>query len=118
MSRKIILSKSRAKGKRFRVEMIGFGDMKDHMHNFGSDVGKTFIDHSDEKKKSAWIARHSVNKNWDSIHSSIYFSKNLLWNSDSLKQNIKILSNGKKQFFLPRRSQDEIIYCLFHFSDR
>ena len=67
MSRKIILSKSKTKGKRFRVEMIGFGDMKDHMHNFGSDVGKTFIDHSDEKKKSAW-------------------------NSDSLKQNIKILA--------------------------
>ena len=92
MSRKIILSKSKVKGKRLKVEMIGFGDMKSHIHNFGSDVGKTYVDHGDDKKKSAWIARHSVNKNWDSMHSSIYFSKNLLWNSDSLKQNIKILS--------------------------
>ena len=92
MSRKIILSKSKVKGKRLKVEMIGFGDMKSHIHNFGSDVGKTYVDHGNDKKKSAWIARHSVNKNWDSLHSSIYFSKNLLWNSDNLKQNIKILA--------------------------
>ena len=27
--------------------------------NFGSKDGQTFIDHSDEKKKLAWRARHS-----------------------------------------------------------
>ena len=37
------LSNSPVKGKRFRIDMI------DHHHDFASDVGKTFIDHKDNK---------------------------------------------------------------------
>jgi hypothetical protein len=82
-----ILKKSIKKNKRFVIEM------SDNMnHHFGSDIGKTFIDHADVKKKTAWIARHSVNKNWDNQHSGIYFSRHLLWgDSSSLKENIKLL---------------------------
>ena len=43
-------------------------------HHFGSDVGQTFIDHQDEKKKKAWIARHRLDKNFYNKHSGIHHS--------------------------------------------
>ena len=92
MNRKIIISKSKRKGKRLRVDMFDFPNINDHFHHFGSSVGKTFIDHKDTKKKSAWVARHSVSKNYDNIHSPIYFSKMLLWNTDDWSKNIRLLA--------------------------
>jgi len=83
-----ILKKSNRKGKRFVMEMPSLK----HSHHFGSDVGKTFIDHGDEKKKSAWIARHKQDKGWNNKHSGIYFSRYLLWgDSKNLNENIKSL---------------------------
>jgi len=76
------LSKSPVKGKRFRIDMI------DHHHDFASDVGKTFIDHNDNKLKQAWIARHKNDKNYNSKHSGIYHSRKLLWSEPTLKQAI------------------------------
>ena len=78
-----ILSDSKKKGKRYKI------DMGDHSHDFGSDVGKTFIDHNDTKKKLAWKARHSPNKNYNSKHSAIYHSKELLWTKPTLAQSIR-----------------------------
>lgn len=82
-----ILKKSDRKGKRFVIIMDG---MK---HHFGALPFKkgTFIDHKDEKIKKAWEARHSVNKNWDNKHSSIYYSRMLLWTEPTLKEAIKKL---------------------------
>ena len=78
-----ILRKSKRKGKRFEIDMI------DHSHHFGSDVGKTYIDGRTDKERAAWIARHQNDKGWDSKHSGIYHSKNLLWNKPTLKESIK-----------------------------
>ena len=81
-----ILKKSRNKGKRFVIIM---DNMK---HHFGSDVGKTFVDNRTEKEKDAWLKRHQVNKNWNNKHSSIYYSRHLLWGKHKdLKKNIKDL---------------------------
>lgn len=80
-----ILKKSDRKGKRFVIIMPSFG----HSHHFASDVGKTFIDHQDEKKKDAWIARHKNDKGWNSKHSGIYHSRKLLWSEPTLKEAIK-----------------------------
>ena len=60
-----------------------------HSHHFGSSVGKTFIDHQDEKKKAAWIARHKDDKNYNNIHSGIYHSRMLLWNKPTIKEALK-----------------------------
>ena len=79
------LKTSSRKGKRYVIEMPKFG----HSHHFGSDVGKTFIDHNDEKKKKAWIARHKNDKGWDNPHSGIYHSRKLLWTEPTLKAAIK-----------------------------
>ena len=92
MSKKIILNKSNRKGKRLKVEMLNFPEIKDHIHHFGSDVGQTFIDGATEKQKSGWISRHSVNKNYNNIHSPIFFSRNLLWNTSDLNKNIRLLA--------------------------
>ncbi len=62
-----LLKKSNRKGKRFVIIME---DMK---HHFGSDVGKTYIDHGDLKKKEAWIARHKNDKGYNNKHSGIYY---------------------------------------------
>tara|TARA_R110002020_G_scaffold325627_1_gene541243 strand:- start:185 stop:475 length:291 start_codon:yes stop_codon:yes gene_type:complete len=85
-----ILKKSEKKGKRFVIIM---DKMK---HHFGSDVGKTYIDGRTEKEKQNWIKRHSVNKNWDNKHSSIFFSRMLLWTEPTLKKAIKALEKKDK----------------------
>lgn len=77
------LKKSTRADKRFAIDMGGME------HHFGSKVGKTFIDHKDDKKKQAWMARHRNDKNFNDMHSSIYHSKNLLWNKPSLTEAIK-----------------------------
>ena len=80
-----ILKKSDRKNKRFVIIM---DNMK---HDFGSSVGKTFVDGRTEKEKQAWISRHKNDKNWNNKHSGIYYSRYLLWNTPDLKKNIKLL---------------------------
>ena len=87
-----ILKKSDRKNKRFVIIM----EERGHKHHFGSDVGKTFIDGRTEKEKQAWLARHRVNKNWDNKHSSIYYSRMLLWTEPTLKEAIKKLEKKDK----------------------
>ena len=47
------LGESHVKGKRLYVIYNG------KRINFGSDVGQTFFDHGDNKKRRAWRARHT-----------------------------------------------------------
>jgi hypothetical protein len=96
MEKKITLSKSKSKNKRFKITMEGFPNMKPHSHEFGSSNGKTFIDNATEKQKSNWVARHSTNKNYNSKHSPIFYSRNLLWETPNLKKNIKLLAKKLK----------------------
>ena len=86
-----ILKKSNRKGKRFVIIMDKMN------HHFGSDVGKTFVDNRTEKEKLAWEARHRQDKNWNNKHSSIYYSRYLLWGKHKdLKKNIKLLEKKDK----------------------
>ena len=86
-----ILKKSDRKNKRFVIIMEG---MK---HHFGSDVGKTFIDGRTEKEKQNWINRHKIDRNYNNKHSSIYYSRFLLWGDNTdLKKNIKDLEKQDK----------------------
>ena len=83
-----ILTKSFRKGKRFALKKP---DGK-YIH-FGSDVGKTFIDHADMRKKMAWIARHKNDRGYNDPNAGIYYSRHLLWgDEDNLKDNIKLLN--------------------------
>jgi len=85
-----ILKKSNRKGKRFVL------DMNDMSHHFASKDGKTYIDGRTIKEKAAWEARHKSDKNWNNKHSSIYYSRHLLWSEPTLKEAIKKLEKKDK----------------------
>ena len=80
------LKKSTRKGKRFQLT-----NERGKTIHFGSDVGSTFIDHQDEKKKSAWEARHKGDKGYNNKSSGIYYSKMLLWTEPTLNKAISSL---------------------------
>ena len=90
--RTITIQKTKQKNKRYKVTMEGFPNMDSHSHTFGSSTGKTYVDGATDQQKSAWYARHSVNKNFDSMHSPVFYSKSLLWNTNNLKKNIELLA--------------------------
>lgn len=78
---------SNRKGKRY-VAIFKFGT-KVH---FGQMLGQTYIDHGDEKKRAAYIARHGASgkENWQDKYSPGALSRWLLWgDSPSLEENIR-----------------------------
>ena len=79
-----MLKQSPRKYKRFRII---FDDGK--FVDFGSDVGKTFVDGRTEKEREAWIARHKDDKYYNDKRSGIYHSRMLLWSEPKLREAIK-----------------------------
>jgi hypothetical protein len=71
---------STRQGKKYMVEYNG------KLIHFGSDVGKTFLDHGDETIRTLWRARHHKIKNkageyvYKLKSSPSYWASNLLWN--------------------------------------
>lgn len=67
--------------------------------DFGQKGGSTYIDHKDEDKKKAYLARHRVNDKFDKDPTSAHaLSKFLLWGATtSLRNNIEWF---KKRFNL------------------
>jgi hypothetical protein len=81
------------KSKRFRAFL------SDGYHiDFGLLGGSTYIDHKDERKRSAYLKRHNANKQEhylisNTIPSPALFSASLLWGkSTSLKTNVNELN--------------------------
>jgi hypothetical protein len=69
--------------------------------NFGSSVSTTFVEGATQEKRNAYIARHLANgteyyriKNL--IPSPSLLSYYLLWNTNNLQTNIKILNDKLK----------------------
>ena len=56
--------------------------------HFGQRGGETYIDHSDERKRTAYLARHKSRENWDDPYSAGALSRWLLWgDSESIDVN-------------------------------
>ena len=51
-------------------------------------TGDTFIDHNDDNKKKAWIARHKVRGDFLNYKSASSLSKHILWNKPTLTASI------------------------------
>jgi hypothetical protein len=69
--------------------------------NFGSDVSKTYVEGASKEKRDAYMKRHLANNTeYYRIHNLIpspaLLSYYLLWNTNNLQQNIKILNNKLK----------------------
>lgn len=86
------LRKSNRRDKRYMATFDG----KKTIH-FGAKDGETFIDHKNNIKKSAWIARHKVREDWNNISTPGALSKHLLWNRETLRASIR---NTEKRFNL------------------
>ena len=56
--------------------------------HFGLKGGSTYIDHKDDKKKDAYIARHKVNENWNDPTSAGALARYILWNKKTLSASI------------------------------
>lgn len=86
---------SKKKDKRYIIYITDGKEVKSY--NFGQKGGSTFIDHGDEAKRQAYLARHLANKNEKElvdnlIPSPALFSTMLLWGTNkSLSENVAIL---------------------------
>ena len=66
--------------------------------HFGLNGSSTYLDHKDDKKRDAYLARHEVHENWNDPKTAGSLSRWLLWgDSTSLQTNLKIF---KKKFGL------------------
>lgn len=64
---------------------------------FGQKGSSTYLDHKDEQKKDAYLARHKVNENWNSPTTAGALSRWILWNKKTLSASI---ADFKKRFKL------------------
>ncbi len=65
--------------------------------HFGSKGSSTYIDHKDDKKKEAYLARHKANENWNNPLTAGALSRWILWNKKTLSASIE---DFKKRFKL------------------
>jgi len=93
---KVDIKKSTRNDKRYQA-IFTDSDGTTTIKHFGYDGGLTFIDHSDEDKKKAWIARHKVRGNFADYKSASSLAKHILWNKHTLTASI---NDYKKKFNL------------------
>ncbi len=65
--------------------------------HFGQKGSSTYLDHNDEDKKKAYIARHKPNENWNNPLTAGSLALNILWNKKTLSASI---ADFKKRFKL------------------
>jgi hypothetical protein len=83
--------RSERKGKRYKA-IFDDGTTT----HFGQDGGSTFIDHQDEDKRKAYIARHSKNnEDWSDPTTPGALARFILWERPSLREAVKTF---KKRF--------------------
>lgn len=70
----MLIEKSNRKGKRFQAT---FANGK--IVHFGQAGGQTYIDHGDEAKRAAYLARHEKRENWNNPYSAGALSRWILW---------------------------------------
>ena len=73
-----------------RLKAIFEVDDKTITVHFGAKNGSTFIDHNNENKRQAYIARHSKNnEDWSSPTTAGALARYILWEKTSLEKAIK-----------------------------
>ena len=88
---KVDIKKSTRDDKRYQAIFTDDSGKKSTTHfgyAQGNKTGSTFIDHNDDDKKKAYIARHRVKENWADYKSAGALSKHILWNKPSLTASI------------------------------
>lgn len=84
------LGKSKRKNKKFYVRSL---DTNKSIH-FGDSRMEDYTIHRDELRKSRYLSR-TIHQPWRDVNSPAFWSRNLLWNKQSLDDSIK---DVKKRF--------------------
>ncbi len=97
---KVDIKRSTRNDKRYQA-IFTDSDGNTTIKHFGyfnnNKTGSTFLEHGDEDKKKAYIARHRVNENWADYKSPGSLAKHILWNKPTLTASI---NDYKKKFNL------------------
>lgn len=93
---KVTISRSDRPEKRMKAVFSDDGKKVKTVH-FGFKGGSTYIDHKDDKKKDAYIARHRVNENFNDPMTAGALARWILWNKKTLSASI---ADFKKRFSL------------------
>ena len=93
---KVIFSKSDSKNKKMTAVFYD-GDKKVKTIHFGDSNGSSFVDHKNEQKKDAWIARHKVRGTFEKFDTTSSLAKYILWNKTTIQSSIQ---DYKKRFNL------------------
>ena len=94
----VISSDSNTQNKRYQVTFFLMVTKKIKTVSFGLKEECTYIDHRDDKKKSAYLARHSKNnEDWSDYMSADSLSRWLLWSKPTITDSLK---DYKKRFKL------------------
>ena len=93
---KVDIKRSTRNDKRYQAIFTDSNNNTTTIH-FGYDRGSTFIDHNNEDKKKAWIARHKIRGDFNNYKSASSLAKHILWNKPTLTASI---NDYKKKFNL------------------
>ena len=80
------LTKSKSKNKKFKIT-------NGKTLNFGQKGASDFTIHKDPKRKKNYINRHKTREDFNDLNSAGAWSKNLLWNKNTLNKSIKDMEN-------------------------
>ena len=89
---KVEISQSNRKDKRLQAKVEA------RTVHFGARGGETFVDHGDQAKKEAWIARHEARENWEDLQTAGALAKHVLWNKRSIAASIKDINRRQKKY--------------------
>ena len=89
----IVISKSDNKNKKMKAVI----NEKKTVH-FGQAGASDFTTHKDKDRKRLYIARHKKNENFgiSGVDTAGFWSKNLLWNKDTLKGSVDDINKKYK----------------------
>ena len=89
----IVISKSEKADKKMKVVING----RKTIH-FGQAGASDFTIHNDKDRKRLYIARHKKNENFgiSGVDTAGFWSKNLLWNKDTLKGSVDDINKKYK----------------------
>lgn len=93
---KVEFSKSNRDNKKMKAVFYD-GEKKIKTVHFGFKGSSTFVDHRNDAKKSAYLARHRENEDWGDYMSPGSLAKHILWNKETLSASI---ADYKKKFKL------------------
>ena len=79
------------------MAVFEYDDGKKKTIHFGQAGASDFTKNKDEKRKSACLARHQKNENWNNYDTAGALSRWVLWNKKSLSESIR---NYKSKFNL------------------